>query len=80
MLYGNHKSTKYSEKEGYKLGDFVMIDFTPSKRGIFNQPLELRIDNFQDDYFVGLSGSLSPIAVPYKLLPKKIINQTVALY
>ena len=78
MKYGQLPKSKYSEKNGIKINDYVEIDMSPknlrahglrSKRG-WDDKIEFKVTHLFDDYFVGLTGSLNNMCIPYELLPK----------
>lgn len=76
MKYGQLPSSPVTSKNGITLNQFVEVDMSPAnlkkhglkpKRG-WNGIYEFRVTHLFDDYFVGLTGSLQNMCIPYSLI------------
>jgi len=78
MKYGQLPKSKYSEKNGVKINEWIEVDMSPknlrshglrSKRG-WDGKIEFKVTHLFDDYFIGLTGSLDNMCIPYSLVVK----------
>lgn len=76
MTYGQLPGTKYQSMNGITVNDWVEVDMSPSnlrknglkaKRG-WDGIIEFKVTHIFDTYFVGLTGSLHNMCIPFKMV------------
>ena len=79
MKYGDLPPSTFKTRNGISLDDYVEVDMTPSvlrakgyrsKRG-WTGIVEFKVTHLENNHFVGLSGSLDNMVLPYSLIIPK---------